>query len=171
MLTLIKVLNNTISGGATINDTLLHAGVPNAPFGGVGESGMSTSLYRPKVNTNSILGYGFYHGEYGFKAFTHLRTVVGLPSWFDTVLSFRYPPFKKKTIAQLAVKNKMGFKRGETMADQKVGVKKNRVFSLIFRAGMILVLLGAIDGYTGRLGLLSAVMAKFQKLKASLSSK
>ncbi|KAF4447583.1 hypothetical protein F53441_8911 [Fusarium austroafricanum] len=30
--------DSTISGGVTINDATLHAGVPNAPFGGVGDS-------------------------------------------------------------------------------------------------------------------------------------
>lgn len=31
------VLNHTNSGGVTVNDTLLHAAVPEAPFGGVGK--------------------------------------------------------------------------------------------------------------------------------------
>ncbi|KAF5625189.1 aldehyde dehydrogenase (NAD+) [Fusarium tjaetaba] len=61
-----RLQDSTISGGVTINDATMHAGVPNAPFGGVGDSGM-----------------GFYHGKYGFLAFTHQRTVVELPAWLD----------------------------------------------------------------------------------------
>ena len=33
------ILSHTLSGGVTINDTMIHAGVDNAPFGGVGNSG------------------------------------------------------------------------------------------------------------------------------------
>jgi len=53
-----EVLATTISGGACINDTVLHAMVDDAPFGGVGPSGM-----------------GAYHGEEGFRTFSHMRTV------------------------------------------------------------------------------------------------
>jgi len=53
-----EVLATTISGGACINDTVLHAMVDDAPFGGVGPSGI-----------------GAYHGEEGFRTFSHMRTV------------------------------------------------------------------------------------------------
>ena len=46
-----EVLANTIAGGVTINDTLLHVAQENLPFGGVGAS-----------------GHGAYHGERGFLA-------------------------------------------------------------------------------------------------------
>lgn len=54
-----KVLDNTRSGGVTINDTLLHAAVENLPFGGVGASGM-----------------GAYHGKTGFETFSHRKSVL-----------------------------------------------------------------------------------------------
>ncbi|KAI6600883.1 hypothetical protein MCOR06_000603 [Pyricularia oryzae] len=98
------VLSNAISGGVTINDALMHVAVPNAPFGGVGDSGM-----------------GYYHGRHGFEAFTHKRVVVGLPRWLEGVMSFRYPPYDVKNAGKMAVKNNLGFQRGETMADQRVG--------------------------------------------------
>ncbi|NQW94304.1 MAG: coniferyl aldehyde dehydrogenase, partial [Polaromonas sp.] len=44
-----KVLAQTVSGGVTVNDTLMHIAHENLPFGGVGES-----------------GWGSYHGEAGF---------------------------------------------------------------------------------------------------------
>ena len=51
-------IDNTMSGGVTINDGLLHAGIHNLPFGGVGNSGM-----------------GHYHGREGFMTFSKLRPV------------------------------------------------------------------------------------------------
>lgn len=98
------VLTNTQSGGVTINDILMHASVPNTPFGGVGGSGT-----------------GAYHGKYGFDTFTHNRTVVRIPSWFEYFLAFRYPPYSTKNISKIAVNTKPSFKRGETMEDQKIG--------------------------------------------------
>jgi acyl-CoA reductase-like NAD-dependent aldehyde dehydrogenase len=35
-----RVLERTVSGGATVNETLLHVGQEDLPFGGVGPSGM-----------------------------------------------------------------------------------------------------------------------------------
>ncbi|KAG4274795.1 aldehyde dehydrogenase (NAD+) [Fusarium proliferatum] len=98
------VLQNTISGGVTINDVLMHYGVPGAPFGGVGDSGQ-----------------GYYHGKYGFMAFTHQRTILEIPTWMDKLMAFRYPPFDVKNMSNFVVKNNLGFRRGETMEDQVVG--------------------------------------------------
>ncbi|SDE80040.1 aldehyde dehydrogenase family protein [Limimaricola pyoseonensis] len=47
------------SGGAMINEAVLHVAVQELPFGGAGESGM-----------------GAYHGDEGFRAFTRPRSVV-----------------------------------------------------------------------------------------------
>lgn len=52
------VLEHTLSGGVTLNDALMHAAMEDAPFGGVGASGM-----------------GHYHGREGFLEFSHARTV------------------------------------------------------------------------------------------------
>lgn len=52
------VLSQTTSGGVTINDTLLHVVQDDLPFGGVGPSGM-----------------GAYHGEQGFRTFSHAKAV------------------------------------------------------------------------------------------------
>ncbi|MGL5318514.1 MAG: aldehyde dehydrogenase family protein, partial [Bacteroidales bacterium] len=70
-----KVLKRTSSGGACINDTLLHIGNHKLPFGGVGNSGM-----------------GRYHGKYSFDAFSHQRSVVKSSTWID--LPFKYIPHK-----------------------------------------------------------------------------
>ncbi len=52
------VLDHTLSGGVAINDVLTHAALHDAPFGGVGSSGM-----------------GHYHGREGFLEFSHVRSV------------------------------------------------------------------------------------------------
>ncbi|NOZ01930.1 MAG: coniferyl aldehyde dehydrogenase [Deltaproteobacteria bacterium] len=53
-----RILNLTVSGGVTVNDTLLHVAQESLPFGGVGNSGMGT-----------------YHGEDGFRTFSHAKSV------------------------------------------------------------------------------------------------
>ena len=70
-----KILSMTSSGGVCFNDVVLHAGIPELPFGGVGTSGM-----------------GKYHGKAGFDNFTHYKSVLKKPFWLD--LNFRYPPYK-----------------------------------------------------------------------------
>ncbi|MDE1165250.1 MAG: coniferyl aldehyde dehydrogenase [Pseudomonas sp.] len=56
------VLSHTVSGGVTLNDVMMHAALHDAPFGGVGASGM-----------------GHYHGREGFIEFSHMRTVLKAP--------------------------------------------------------------------------------------------
>lgn len=53
-----RVLEQTLSGGVTINDTILHIAQDSLPFGGVGESGK-----------------GHYHGFEGFEAFSKKKAV------------------------------------------------------------------------------------------------
>lgn len=69
------VLEKTSSGGACINDVLMHIANHNMSFGGVGHSGT-----------------GRYHGKDSYLAFSHQRSVVMSPKKFD--LPFRYVPFK-----------------------------------------------------------------------------
>ena len=69
------IIGLTTSGGACINDTIMHIANSNIPFGGVGNSGM-----------------GSYHSERSFLAFSHERAVVKTPTWID--LPFRYMPYK-----------------------------------------------------------------------------
>ncbi|KAL4861006.1 hypothetical protein BDV12DRAFT_180848 [Aspergillus spectabilis] len=96
------IIENTLTGGVTVNNVFFHANVPNAPFGGVGEA-----------------GYGFYHGPYGIDCFSHKRTIVQPPSWIDKLMAFTYPPYDVKYVKWLTVKNSIGFKRGETLEDQR----------------------------------------------------
>lgn len=77
-----KLLQNTLSGGVTINDTIYHLAQHNLPFGGVGASGM-----------------GHYHGFDGFKTFSKKRAVMHQKRFAAS--DFLHPPFtdlKKKLI-------------------------------------------------------------------------
>ena len=70
-----EIIGRTSSGGACLNDVIMHVVNENIPFGGVGNSGM-----------------GSYHGRRTFEAFSHLRSVVITPTWID--LPFRYAPYR-----------------------------------------------------------------------------
>ena len=69
------ILRHTTSGGACVNDVIMHIVNHKVPFGGVGNSGM-----------------GNYHGKDSFLAFSHRRSVISTPTWVD--MPFRYMPYK-----------------------------------------------------------------------------
>ncbi|MEP3889618.1 MAG: coniferyl aldehyde dehydrogenase [Hellea sp.] len=83
-----KVLNETISGGVSINETAWHVVQEDIPFGGVGPSGM-----------------GAYHGEHGFQAFSHLKGVF-VQSRFSQGKSL-FPPYTAKTHKMLGIMKKI----------------------------------------------------------------
>ena len=68
------LLRRTHSGGVTINDWGWHAINHDAPFGGVGHSGMGT-----------------YHGVEGFRELSHAKTVFKRHRFFPVGLF--YPPY------------------------------------------------------------------------------
>ena len=70
-----QLLKGTSSGGVCFNDVVMHVGIPDLPFGGIGPSGM-----------------GSYHGEAGFRTFSHERSVLRRP--FSLDLRLRYPPYR-----------------------------------------------------------------------------
>ncbi len=77
------VLNNTTSGGATVNDVIFHVAQEDLPFGGVGPSGM-----------------GSYHGIDGFREFSHRKSVytqIGAD-----LLAVVRPPYGEKFRKQVA---------------------------------------------------------------------
>ena len=73
-----RVLARTISGGVTVNGTLLHYIQDDLPFGGVGAS-----------------GFGAYHGIEGFRTFSHRKAVVDVGRWNGG--SLLRPPFGRLT--------------------------------------------------------------------------
>lgn len=79
-----KILLNTHAGGVCINEAAFHVAVDDLPFGGIGASGM-----------------GQYHGDEGFKTFSHGKSVFSRGK--ISLGSLLFPPFGNK-IHQLLFK-------------------------------------------------------------------
>ena len=77
-----RVMRSHQYGGGCINEVCLHLMVKGVPFGGVGHSGM-----------------GAYHGEWGFREFTHPSTVLTGSTHFN--LSMREHPYRESRILPL----------------------------------------------------------------------
>ncbi len=77
-----KILNEISFGGGCINDAVMHISNSHFGYGGVGNSGM-----------------GSYHGEEGFKTFSHYKSILDKPTWIEPNLKY-YPqtPTKLKWI-------------------------------------------------------------------------
>jgi aldehyde dehydrogenase (NAD+) len=69
-----KIANELSFGGGSVNEVLMHFSNDALPFGGVGNSGM-----------------GNYHGEAGFKSFSHYKSLVRKPTLFE--LPLKYFPY------------------------------------------------------------------------------
>ena len=65
------------AGGACVNNANLHYANLELPFGGRGNSGI-----------------GSYHGRQSFITFSHAKSVMKTPTWFDP--DIKYPPYKGK---------------------------------------------------------------------------
>ncbi len=74
-----RVLNETVSGGVTLNDVVFHVTVEDLPFGGVGDS-----------------GFGVYHGRDGFKTFSHQKSIFTQSKIDVADLAGLRPPYGKK---------------------------------------------------------------------------
>lgn len=77
-----QVISQTSAGGTLVNDVLVHISNPNLPFGGVQSSGT-----------------GSCHGFYGFKAFSHERSVM-----YQSAVDFNwmvYPPYNMSLLKLL----------------------------------------------------------------------
>lgn len=71
-----RILRNTLAGGVTVNDSLIHFAINALPFGGVGASGM-----------------GAYHGKAGFDAFSKQLPILWQSRWAGSDLL--KPPYSK----------------------------------------------------------------------------
>lgn len=69
-------------GGGCVNDVVIHLATSAMGFGGVGESGM-----------------GAYHGQAGFDAFSHTKSIVDKKTWLD--LPMRYQPYRRSLYSGL----------------------------------------------------------------------
>ena len=77
-----RVMRSVQYGGGCINEVCVHMMVKGVPFGGVGHSGM-----------------GAYHGEWGFREFTHASTVLRGCTRFN--LPLREHPYNERKILPL----------------------------------------------------------------------
>lgn len=72
-----SVLSQVSFGGGCVNDTVMHLGNENLPFGGVGNSGM-----------------GAYHGKASFDTFSHKKSMLIKSSWLN--FDLLKPPYGNK---------------------------------------------------------------------------
>jgi coniferyl-aldehyde dehydrogenase len=70
-----RVLQRTVAGGVSVNDTVMHFAQIDLPFGGVGPSGV-----------------GHYHGREGFLTFTKQKPVLYQARW--TSMKLMRPPYR-----------------------------------------------------------------------------
>ncbi len=78
-----RVLNETVAGGVTINEALLHVSQDKLPFGGVGPSGI-----------------GAYHGKFGFDTFSKQKPIFHQSALNG--LSLFKPPYGKRFESMIA---------------------------------------------------------------------
>ncbi|PLB44127.1 aldehyde dehydrogenase [Aspergillus steynii IBT 23096] len=135
------IISSTQSGGVTVNLVALHAAIPGAPFGGVGES-----------------GHGYYHGQWGFKEFSHMRTIARPRPLISKLSALAHPPYSMDGLKWLRVKNGLGFKREWTLEDERRVSSRGKLLKISSRAINVLVVLvslGLLDYKSNqRLGLL-----------------
>ncbi|MEL6729069.1 MAG: coniferyl aldehyde dehydrogenase [Pseudomonadota bacterium] len=81
------VLNNTTSGGVTVNDVIFHVAQEDLPFGGVGPSGM-----------------GAYHGRDGFYEFSHKKAIYTQTG--NEIIAMMRPPYGEKFRKQVEARMK-----------------------------------------------------------------
>lgn len=69
-----KILREVSFGGGGVNESVMHLSNNQLPFGGVGASGM-----------------GSYHGKFGFETFSHYKSILDKPLWFEA--NIKYAPY------------------------------------------------------------------------------
>uniref|UniRef100_A0A667XGG0 Aldehyde dehydrogenase n=1 Tax=Myripristis murdjan TaxID=586833 RepID=A0A667XGG0_9TELE len=87
-----RMIDETTSGGVTVNDVMMHCALSSLPFGGVGQSGM-----------------GRYHGRHTFDQLSHQRACLLRSLGMESVNLARYPPQDRHRArrARLALRSPM----------------------------------------------------------------
>ncbi|KAI8609116.1 Aldehyde/histidinol dehydrogenase [Chytriomyces sp. MP71] len=140
-----KMLDNTISGVAVVNDYMLNMIVGDMPFGGVGASGM-----------------GAYHGHSGFLSFTHQRGLVWRKTDSLTEASHKllYPPHvsnpRSLQIARAASGKGLPTAWGRVVKRYLPALWKYFVYWLVFWVGGVV----GRDGVQGALGKVLTLLGK-----------
>lgn len=76
-----RLLDRTISGGVSLDDVIFHVSMEDLPFGGIGPSGM-----------------GAYHGQDGFRTFSHAKAVFQQARLDVAKLAGIKPPYGTATM-------------------------------------------------------------------------
>ena len=77
-----SILQRVSFGGGAVNDSVMQFTNSHLPFGGVGKSGT-----------------GSYHGKFGFDNFSHHKSIMDKPTWFEPNIKYApYSPLKLKLI-------------------------------------------------------------------------
>lgn len=77
-----RLLNELSFGSGAINDSLMQLSNHHLPFGGVGQSGL-----------------GNYHGKFSFDNFSHFKSILHKPFWFESSMKYApYTDFKLKLV-------------------------------------------------------------------------
>ncbi len=80
-----RILHEVSFGGGAVNDAVMHLLNSNLPFGGVGDSGT-----------------GSYHGQYGFDAFTHYKSILDKSTLIEPTIKYApYSNFKRNILEKL----------------------------------------------------------------------
>lgn len=82
-----RILNEISFGNGAINDAIMQITNDKLPFGGVGESGI-----------------GSYHGEEGFKTFSHYKSILEKPTWFELNLKYFPQTLRKLKVIKFLLK-------------------------------------------------------------------
>lgn len=82
-----RILNELSFGSGSINEAVMQISNSKLPFGGVGESGI-----------------GSYHGEHGFRTFSHYKSILEKPNWLELNLKYFPHTLKKLKIIKFLLK-------------------------------------------------------------------
>jgi aldehyde dehydrogenase (NAD+) len=77
-----RIIENISYGGGCVNETFIHLGNPNLPFGGVGASGI-----------------GSYHGKRSFETFSHMKSILKRTTNLNTDII--YPPYNDRKLRMI----------------------------------------------------------------------
>ncbi|ONH68197.1 Beta-apo-4'-carotenal oxygenase [Cyberlindnera fabianii] len=110
------------SGAFLINDAIIHVGMAQLPFGGIGSS-----------------GNGNYHGYASFKSFTHERSCLKQPFWVEPLFEAKYPPTTNfdLAVAKTAMVPPAWFGRTGKIRDWRK-IFKNTMISMFLLTGLVL---------------------------------
>jgi beta-apo-4'-carotenal oxygenase len=135
-----KILDETRSGGATVNDGMFHASLLTMPFGGVGTSGQ-----------------GNYRGRQSFECFTHRRSVAATPGWMESLLSVRYMPYlpsKEKQYRRMNARSPNFDRNGKATSNalaRLIGLGAQNTTSGLTRWVLVLLVALGIRNYNQRM--------------------